>query len=297
MKEYFVWLAKLVTIIVLLFIVIPSIIGGLMMASKEVVGTQPFDKNVVAVVEMTGVIEESKDVIEELYKQANDKKVEGIVLRVDSPGGAVAPSQDVYSAVMRLKDRKPIVASMGSLAASGGFYSAIGASKVLAQPGTMTGSIGVILQIPNFTSLIHTVGVDVVTIKSGKLKDAGNTFRPMTEEERAYLEKTATTVHEQFIEDIAKARNVPLEKVREFADGRILLGNEAKALGMIDGYGDIYDAARLVFELKGKTLQPGENPTLIYPNDKLKEFKKIFNTLALLPKFLNRHTEIRYEMR
>ncbi len=297
MKEYFVWLSKLLTVLFLLFVIIPGVIGGLLVASKEVAGSEsPFEKNVVAVVELTGVIDDTREVIQELYKQVENKRVEGIVLRIDSPGGAVAPSQDVYSAVMKLKDKKPIVASMGSLAASGGFYSAIGASKVLAQPGTMTGSIGVILQIPNFTNIMNTVGVDIVTIKSGKLKDAGNTFRPMTEEERAYLEKTANTVHEQFMQDISRARNIPMEKVREFADGRILLGNDAKALNLIDGYGDVYDAAKLVMELKGAPLKAGEIPTLYYPDEKFREFRKLLNSVSSLPKLLARRTELRYEM-
>lgn len=298
MREYFVWLAKLLTLVVIFVFLIPISIIGMISASQEVLNTEmpKFKKNLVAVITLDGTIEDSKDILEDLYKQSNNDTVEGIVLRIDSPGGAVGPSQEIYNAVLKLKEKKPIVASMGSVAASGGFYSAISASKVLAQPGTMTGSIGVIMQIPNFSKVMGFVGVDVVTVKSGELKDVGNSFRDMTPEEKAFLEKTAHTVHSQFITDIAKARGMTPEKVQEIADGRLLLGEEALSLHLIDGYGDVYDAARMVFTLKGKELPASEKPTLFYTNDKFQELKKIFDTVLSLPKLFSREVSFRYQM-
>lgn len=297
MREYLIWLAKLVTLVFFIFVVIPIVLGGVIVASQDAIAPEiAAKKNVVAVVELTGMIDDTKEVVKELYKQADNEKIEGIVLRVDSPGGAVAPSQDVYRAVMDIKKRKPIVASMGTLAASGGFYASIGASKVIAEPGTMTGSIGVVLQIPNFTKIMNTVGVDVVTIKSGKLKDAGNTFRPMTDEERTYLETTAHTVHEQFIKDIAVARNIPSEKVHEFADGRVLMGEDAQKLGLVDGFGTVYDAARVVFDVKGSPLPEGTMPELFYPETPFKEFKKYLGAVASIPKLFMKSAELRYQL-
>lgn len=300
MKEYLVWLAKLVTVLVLLFVFIPLFLGAIVAVSQR--GSEAsfsVTKHNVAVVELKGIIDSSKDVLDQLYKEAHNPKSEGIVLRIDSPGGAVGPSQDIYNAVLKLKSKKPIVASMGALAASGGFYSAIGASKVLAQPGTMTGSIGVILQIPNFSKIMNVVGVDVATIKSGKLKDAGNTFRPMTDEEKGFLETTAKSVHEQFLRDVSLARNIPLETLREFGDGRVILGEEAKRLNLIDGFGTVYDAARLVFELKGAPLDADVVPNLVYPADKFGDLKKLLDVATKLTGFVSNQTlpmELRYQM-
>ena len=299
MRDYFVWLAKLITIFLILLIGIPVLIGAAIVAGKEVSSKDQkyaSEGHTVAVVELSGVIEDAKDILEELHDRVADKKIDGIVLRIDSPGGAVAPSQDMYSAVMKLKEKKPIVVSMGSLAASGGFYTAVAGSKILAQPGTMTGSVGVIMQIPNVSKISQMIGFDMITIRAGKLKDAGNSFREMTPEEREYLERTANTVHAQFIRDVATARKISEDKVREFADGRVILGEEAKTLGLIDGFGDVYDAARLVYDLKGSPLKADEAPELVYKEDPLKDFKKMFETISSIPRLLSSRTaQIRFE--
>ena len=237
----------------------------------------------VSVIELAGVIEDSSDVLRELYHAARDKDVKAIVLRIDSPGGAVAPSEEVYNAVRRLKAEKPIVVSMGSLAASGGLYSAVGASKIFCQPGTQTGSIGVVMQIPNFTSIANKVGFDMITVKSGALKDAGNQFRPMTEVERKFLEDTALKVHDGFIKAVAEGRNIPEDKVRSFADGRVLLGSEAKAYGLVDDFGDVYDAGREALKLAKFELKPDEVPNLVFVNEKKSFLQRALDSASSLP--------------
>ncbi len=275
MREYKLWLAKIVTIVILTFVFIPLIAGVMTVAKK----TGPR----VSVVELAGVIEDSTEVLKELYHAARDKDVKAIVLRIDSPGGAVAPSEEVFNAVRRLKAEKPIVVSMGSLAASGGLYSAVGASKIFCQPGTQTGSIGVVMQIPNFTTIANKVGFDMITVKSGALKDAGNQFRPMTEVEKKFLEDTANKVHDAFIKAVAEGRNIPEEKVRTFADGRVLLGSEAKAYGLVDDFGDVYDAGREALKLAKVELKPDEVPNLVYVNEKKGLLQRALESASSLP--------------
>jgi protease-4 len=270
MSEYKVWLAKIVTLVLLALVIIPMIAGGLAAAGK-ISGPR------VAVVEMEGPIEDATDVLKALYQEARNKDSKAIVLRVDSPGGAVAPSEEVYNAVKRLKAEKPIVVSMGSVAASGGLYSALSASKIFCQPGTQTGSIGVIMQIPNFSNVADKVGVSMVTVKSGALKDVGNQFRPMTEEERKFLESTASKVHSIFIQAVVEGRKIPESKVREFADGRLIIGHEAKQIGLVDDFGDIYDAAREALKLAGVTLATDELPNLHYANRKKNVLDKLLD--------------------
>lgn len=280
MNEYKVWLAKILTITVLV------VVGGMVLAGAGAAAGGLAGPRV-AVVELEGPIEDSNDVLKALYEEARNKDTKAIVLRVDSPGGAVAPSEEIYNAVRRLKAEKPIVVSMGSMAASGGLYSSLGASKIFCQPGTQTGSIGVIMQIPNFTSIADKVGVQMVTVKSGALKDVGNQFRPMTEDERKFLQDTAARVHSLFINAVVDGRKLPEAKVREFADGRVLLGHEAKALGLVDDFGDIYDAAREALKLANVTLDKEQLPNLVYRDKKRELWERLFRSASSLPSLLN----------
>jgi protease IV len=284
-REYFVWLAKFITIVVMFVVVVPILFAAVAVITAKGGDGVDIAKGVnrdhrVAVIELNGIIGETKELVEDLYKQVEDDRVKAIVLRIDSPGGAVGPSQDVYSAIQRLKTRKPIIASMGGVAASGGLYAAVGATKVFCQPGTITGSIGVIMQVPNFTKIADKVGLDMITIKAGRLKDVGNAFRSMSDEERAYLEDLAGKVHADFISAVADGRGIPREKVETFADGRIIIGSQAKEVGLIDEFGDVYDAARKGLELAHVELGPDELPYLYYPEGKFAELKKIFQSVA-----------------
>jgi protease-4 len=292
MGEYKIWLAKLVTLVLIAMVVLP-IIGGAISAVGKVGGPR------VAVVELEGTIEDSQDVLKALYHEARSKDTKAIVLRIDSPGGAVAPSEEIYNAVRRLKAEKPIVASMGSVAASGGLYAALGANKILCQPGTQTGSIGVIMQIPNFTQAAEHVGVSMVTVKSGALKDVGNQFRPMTQEERKFLEDTATRVHGLFIKAVVDGRKMSEEKVRSFADGRVLIGHEAKELGLVDDFGDVYDAAREGLKLAGVEIADDEIPTLHYASSKknlLERALEASSSLSGVIQAISRYPVLQYKM-
>lgn len=281
MKEYFVWLAKFITTLGLLFVFFFILLGAGVKVAQDVSLDGPGagrGKEKVGVVELNGVINDASEVLKNLQDFSEKEDIKAIVLRIDSPGGAVGPSQEIFSTVKRLREEhpeKPIVASMGSVAASGGFYSAMSSQKVFAQPGTLTGSVGVILQIPNVTKISDLVGFQMITIKSGAMKDAGNNFRNMTEDERAYLEHTAKVVHDQFIKDVASSRNLTEDKVRGFADGRAILGSEALALGVIDGFGDTYTSALEALKLAGIS---DKKPTLILPPKRFKELRDILHT-------------------
>jgi protease-4 len=279
MNEYKVWLAKIVTLTLIALVVVPMIAGGIAAAGK-IGGPR------VSVVELAGPIEDASEVLKALYEEARKDDTKAIVLRVDSPGGAVAPSEEIYNAVKRLKEEKPIVVSMGSVAASGGLYASLAANKILCQPGTQTGSIGVVMQIPNFTSVADKVGISMVTVKSGALKDVGNQFRPMTDEEKRFLQDTALKVHNLFIQAVVDGRKIPEAKVREFADGRLIIGNEARALGLVDDFGDVYDAAREALKLAGITLKDDELPTLHYASKKKNVLERLLDASARVPSAL-----------
>lgn len=297
MKQYFVWLFKLLTLMIIFFVVIPLLLMVLSKAGDEDLASGfGMRKNLVAVVELKGIIDDAKDVLEELYRQADNDKVKGIVLRVESPGGAVGPSQDIYYAVKDLKKRKPIVASLGGVAASGGLYAALNASRIYCQPGTITGSIGVILQVPNFRKLSERLGVDMVTIKSGELKDAGNSFRDMTEEERAFLQSTVAAAHEEFIRAVSVGRGIDQAKVREFADGRVILGSQAQELKLVDEFGDVYAAARAVFDILGTPLGETEMPKLQYPSRQFRQIRRLLEGLTRLPDLWSGRLELKYLM-
>ncbi len=212
----------------------------------------------VALVRIEGVILDSKDIVEELQRYGDSDGVGAIVLRIDSPGGGVAASQEIYEEVGRLRteDKKTVVTSMGAVAASGGYYIAVATDKIVANPGTLTGSIGVIMELTNIEGLFKKIGLQSVVIKSGTLKDIGSPFRSMTEEERQVLQKVMDDVHGQFIEAVAKGRNMKGEQVVPYADGRIFTGREAKALGFVDELGDLHDAIHLAGKLIGLKGEP-----------------------------------------
>lgn len=280
MREYFVWLAKIITIVAIFVIAIPLMLGMALGASQVLKpGKGAANDKRVGVVELVGEIMDSKDVVADLDGFAEDDSIDGIVLKIDSPGGAVGPSEEIYSAVLRAKLKKPVIASLGGIAASGGYYAAVGCNKIISQPSSLTGSIGVIMQIPNFRKVAGMVGVDMVTIKAGKMKDVGNSFRDMTEDERIYLERTASEVHGNFIAAVEAGRSMERSKVLEIADGRVFVGSEGLRLGLVDALGDTHLAARTVFEVLGSPLpavgEKGSTPVMVYPDDSLREMRKI----------------------
>jgi protease-4 len=223
----------------------------------------------IGVVEVRGVIggggegQETETLLKQIRKFANDSGMKAVVVRIDSPGGAVGPSQEIFDEVKRLAAKKPTVCSMGNVAASGGFYVAMGCTKVVAAPGTITGSIGVISQFPNVKGIADRWDFKMETVKSGKLKDAGNPFRDMTPEDRAYWQGLVDRVYAQFLRAVVDARKLPEAKVRAVADGRVITGEEAKEAGLVDALGNFYDAVELA---KAEAKLEGE-PRLVFPPD------------------------------
>jgi len=197
----------------------------------------------VAIVDVKGVIESSEDVVRQIRKYEDDSSVKALVLRVDSPGGGVAASQEIYDQLLKFKlSGKPVIVSMGSVAASGGYYVACAADKIFANPGTVTGSIGVIYSFPVMKELFEKVGVEWEVIKSGKLKDTGNFSRRMTADERAMLQSVIDDTYDQFINVVADAREMDIEEVRKLSDGSIFSGRQAVELNLIDTLGSYEDA-------------------------------------------------------
>ncbi len=205
--------------------------------------------NRVGLIELKGAIVSSQDIVKQIKDWRKDSTIKAIVVRIDSPGGAVGPSQEIYREIRRTIDTKPVVVSMGSVAASGGYYIASAANHIVANPGTITGSIGVIIHLPNLRELFGKIGYQMVTIKSGQFKDIGNPAREMTPEEKELLQATIDETYHQFVRDVALARNLPEDRVREVADGRIIMGEKALELKLVDQLGNFEDAVAKAGEL------------------------------------------------
>lgn len=205
----------------------------------------------VGVVEINGAISESKSILENIIEFRDNPKIRAILLRIDSPGGAVGPTQEVYREVLRTIEIKPVVVSMGGTCASGGYYIAAAASRIVANPGTLTGSIGVVMEFLNVEGLFEWVGLKSRVIKSGEYKDIGNYDRKMTPKEEKLLQDVVDNVHEQFVQAISRGRNIPAEEVAMLADGRIFTGEQAKALNLVDELGNFQDAVLVAAQLAG----------------------------------------------
>jgi len=208
---------------------------------------------------------DAERVLKNLRRFERDEAIKAIVVRIDSPGGAVGPSQEIYDEVKRVAAKKTVVCSMGSVAASGGFYVAMGCAKgnVVAEPGTLTGSIGVISQFPNISRLAQRFDFKMETVKSGSLKDAGNPFRDMTPEDRVYWQGLIDRIYAQFLGAVVASRELPEAKVRRIADGRVITGADAVEAGLVDQTGNFYAAIEHAMTL---AKQKGE-PELVYPPD------------------------------
>jgi protease IV len=231
-------------------------------------------KEGVGIIELKGLIVSSETILKYLAEFRNNPDVKSIVLRIDSPGGAVGAAQEIYQEIARTNEVKPVVASMGSMGASGGFYAALGADTIMANPGTMTGSIGVIIKFPNLEGLYEKIGYKNQVIKSGPLKDIGASDRPLNDEERKLMQDLIDNVYNQFVRDVAAARSLPEETVFKLADGRVYTGEQALELGLIDRLGNFTDAITTAADLGGLDT---EEPQLIYP-----KADRRFSLLSLL---------------
>lgn len=210
----------------------------------------------VGVVRLEGVVVESEPILQALDRMGKDPKVKAIVLRVDSPGGGVAPTQEIFQAVRRWNQTKKVVASLGSVAASGGYYAACGAERIMANPGTITGSIGVVVHFASFEQLLEKLGIQGEAVKSGAHKDMGSPFRSLTQAEKDLLQEVVQDVHQQFVEAVAASRRLSKEQVSELADGRVFSGRQAKGLGLVDELGGFQDAVKRAAQLAGISGEP-----------------------------------------
>ena len=256
----------------------------------------------VAIVEIEGLIGagtaggvDTDALVRQLGEYRDNPSVAAVVLRINSPGGVVAPTQEIFSAVERVRAAgKPVIASMGSVAASGGYYVAVAANRIYASPGTLTGSIGVVMQLANVEGLLKKVGVDYVVVKSGSFKDIGNIARPLKPEERLVLQALLDDVYGQFVKAVAERRGLDEKTVRAFADGRVYSGQQARALKMVDEMGGLEDAVEAAAKLAGI---PGR-PKLIYPRRRFSLRDMLQNRLGfdaaahVLPSLLSLRTPL-----
>ena len=248
--------------------------------------------NKIGVVEVRGVITESSGIIEEIHQYQEDEGVKAIILRIDSPGGGVGPSQEVHREILRFKSqtRKKVVTSMGSVAASGGYYIACASDRIVANPGTITGSIGVLMEFTNIEELFKKIGIKGIVLKSGEHKDIGSPFREMTPDEKKIVQDVIDNVQQQFIEAVVKGRKMDREKVVQIADGRILTGEQAKQLGLVDEMGNLQDAIDMTAKMVGIV----GKPNVLYPKKKFSLWNLLLQkTVSTILEILN---EKRFEL-
>ena len=230
----------------------------------------------IAIVEVKGVITQSSGIIEELQQYLEDDGVKAIILRIDSPGGGVGPAQEIHREILKIKPKKKVVTSMGSVAASGGYYIACASDLIVANPGTITGSIGVIMQFSNLEELLKKIGIKGVVLKSGEHKDIGSPFREMTLEEKRIMQEVLDNVHQQFIQAVAEGRKLDRSKVVQIADGRILTGEQAKNFGLVDKMGNLQDT----IDITAKMVGIEGKPNVLYPKRRLSIWELLMRDMA-----------------
>ena len=226
----------------------------------------------VGIIEVNGMIADAQLISEQINEFREARSVKAVVLRIDSPGGGVGPSQEIYSELQRLAKVKPLIVSMGSVAASGGYYVAVAGEHLFANPGTITGSIGVIMSFPDYQGIMGKIGIKTEVIKSGRFKDIGSSTRDLTLADRELLQGMIDDVHSQFVTAISEGRNIPIDRLQPFVDGRIFTGQQALDAGLIDELGSLSDAVRHA----GNAVGLGDDPKVIYPQP---EEKSIYERL------------------
>ncbi|MEO0079286.1 MAG: signal peptide peptidase SppA [candidate division WOR-3 bacterium] len=248
----------LIVVIVLAVFVLFGLVARWLMgvARRDFVLSAPW-AGAIGYVEIEGTITDSRETIRQLKALERNPLVKGILIRVESPGGVVTPAHEIYSEIRRIRENKvPVVVSMGTVAASGGYYVATPADVIVANPGTLTGSIGVIMEVPVLRGLMDKVGVKVEVVKSREAKDLGSPFRDMTDRDRQLLQEVVSDVYEQFVKVVSEERKLPMDSVRRIADGRILTGRQAQELGLVDSLGTLEDAKRICGRLAGIRGEP-----------------------------------------
>lgn len=215
----------------------------------------------IGVLPVEGIIRDSAEVVSELTRLRKDKSIKAVILRINSPGGAVAPAQEICAEIKRTSAQKPVVASLGAVAASGGYYIAAPSRMIIASPGTLTGSIGVVMQFVRVEDLLGKLGIQLEVLKAGEFKDMGSPHRRLTEKEREMIQELMEDVRTQFIREVSEGRRLSMEKVSAFADGRIFTGSKARELGLVDRMGGMEEAVAAAKELAGIS----GDVSLVYP--------------------------------
>lgn len=244
---------KIFIVITLVLLAVAFIVG-----LTDRYGPGMFDGDTIALLRVEGPIIDVRWHLDQVRDFMEDDRIKGVVLRIDTPGGAVAPTQELYTELLRLGEIKPVVTSMGTVAASGGYYLSCATDWIVSNPGTITGSIGVIMEFTNLEDLFSKLGISSRTIKSGKFKDTGNPMRPMTDEEEELLQAMIMDTYDQFVEAVLKGRPVDEDEIRPYLDGRVLTGRQAHELGLVDQLGNINDAIAKASEMAGLAEIPKE---------------------------------------
>ena len=270
------WIIGIIAAIVFFFGLFVLMIASWIM-SDESEETISSGGEKIAVVELKEPITSSEDIVRQFKKYRENKSIRAIVFRIESPGGGVSASQEIYEEVKKTRDAgRPVIVSMGSVAASGGYYVSCGATRIVANPGTLTGSIGVIFQFMHFQQLMEKIGVDQTTIKTGKFKDSGSPFRKTTEEEKQYFNMLVGDVYDQFVDVVAEERGMDRADVLKYADGRVFTGRQALEYGFVDTLGTMEDAINIAAEeggIQGK-------PSIVKETKKKTIFDKLIGDAA-----------------
>ncbi len=252
----------ILTVLIILGVVALFLGGTVMIVLKS---AAPFSSlsfsQKIGVIPIKGPVSDSDSTISQLNEFRNNSAIKAIILRIDSPGGAVGPAQEIYREVVKTSDTKHVIASLGSVAASGGYYIAVGADKIVANPGTITGSIGVIMEFMRVEGLLDKIGIELEVLKSGEFKDIGSPHRELTQRDREILDALIADIQNQFIEAVANGRGLPSDQVGRIADGRVFSGARAKELELVDMLGNFEDAVALAKDMAGIK---GE-AALVYP--------------------------------
>lgn len=239
-------------VLFILFVAAAVVAGGMTLVLKTVAPSGGFfGKEKIGVVTIEGTIIRSRPVVSELVRLGKDDSIKAIILEINSPGGAIGPTQEIHREVQRLRNKKTVVAAMGGVAASGAYYIAAASERIVANPGTITGSIGVLMEFVRAEELLKKMGVGLEVLKSGEYKDIGSLDRTLTEKDRELLQGVIEDLQAQFVDAVAKGRGLPVEKIQEVADGRILCGARAREIGLVDFLGNFHDAVDVTKDLVG----------------------------------------------
>jgi len=249
----------------------------------------------IAVIDIKGVIMSAEKVAGQLNKYRQISGIKGMIIRIDSPGGGAAAFQEIYREIRRIRESGiPVVASIASVGASGGYYAALGANKIMANPGSIVGSIGVIVDFPVAVDLLDKIGIEVKTVKSGRYKDTGSPYRQVTPEDERQLESVVLDMYDQFVSDVARERGIHKKELLNIADGRIFTGSQAKEIGLVDTLGTFEDAVLLIAEMVG--IQ--ERPKLVFSQrQKMTLFDMLFMDIEEVISILAPIPSLNYQWR